>query len=179
MTVLFSNLWCFGNLLKTVMPKINAQAGSMVGTTCSFNEINTNKEEKYCHAKAFLRPVKEDDLVKDLEEIKKIAKKYDIELVPAENNECFKSTDVNSKSVEYTKKCINDIFPDVIPAPYILPAGTDARHLCEISESVIRFAPIEMNDQQFASVHSENEHISLEAIANCVVFYKHYLKNYR
>ena len=179
MTVLFSNLWCFGNLLKTVMPKINAQAGSMVGTTCSFNEINTNKEEKYCCAKAFLRPVYENDLKEDLKQIEKIAKKYDIELVPAENNECFKSTDVNNKSVEYTKKCINDIFPDVIPAPYILPAGTDARHLCGISKCVIRFAPIEMNDQQFASVHSENENISLESIANCVVFYKHYLKNYK
>ena len=179
MTILFSNLWCFGSLLKTVMPKLNAQAGSMVGTTCSFNEINTNKKEKYCHSKAFLRPVKEEDLEKDLEEIKKIAKKYDIELVPAENNECFKATNVNNKSVQYTKECINEIFPDVIPAPYILPAGTDARHLFGISESVIRFAPIEMNDKQFASVHSENEHISLEAIANSVVFYKHYLKNYK
>ena len=109
----------------------------------------------------------------------KNANKYDIELVPAENNECFKATNVNNKSVQYTKECINEIFPDVIPAPYILPAGTDARHLCGISESVIRFAPIEMNDKQFASVHSENEHISLEAIANCVVFYKYYLKNYK
>ncbi len=179
MTILFSNLWCFGGLLKTLMPKLNAQAGAMVGTTCTFNEINTNKDEKYCIAKAFLRPVYETDLIEDLKQIEKIARKYDIELVPAENNECFKATDVNNKSVEYTKKCINEIFPDVIPAPYILPAGTDARHLCSISESVIRFAPIEMNDKQFASVHSENEHISLEAIANCVVFYKHYLKNYR
>ena len=179
MTIFFSNLWCFGGLLKTLMPKLNAQAGAMVGTTCTFNEINTNKDEKYCIAKAFLRPVYETDLIEDLKQIEKIARKYDIELVPAENNECFKATDVNNKSVEYTKKCINEIFPDVIPAPYILPAGTDARHLCSISESVIRFAPIEMNDKQFASVHSENEHISLEAIANCVVFYKHYLKNYR
>ena len=55
-------------------------------------------------------------------------------------------------------------------------SGTD---FGSISESVIRFAPIEMNDKQFASVHSENEHISLESIANSVVFYKHYLKNYR
>ena len=179
MTLLFSNLWCFGGLLKTLMPKLNAQAGAMVGTTCTFNEINTNKEEKYCHAKAFLRPVYESDLKEDLKQIEKIAGKYNIELIPAENNECFKTTDVNNKSVEYTKRCINEIFPDVIPAPYILPAGTDARHLCSISESVIRFAPIEMNDKQFASVHSENEHISLESIANSVVFYKYYLKNYR
>ena len=86
---------------------------------------------------------------------------------------------LNHKAFAYTKKIISQIFPDVIPAPYILPAGTDARHLCEICDCVIRFAPIEMNDEQLASVHSENEHISLESIANSVVFYKEYLKNYK
>lgn len=179
MRLLFSNLWCFGGLLKTVMPKINAQAGSMVGTTCTFNDISMNKEEKYCYSKAFIRCVDDKDLEKDLLEIKKIADKYGVELVPAENNEYFKPADLNHKAFAYTKKIISQVFPDVIPAPYILPAGTDARHLCEICDCVIRFAPIEMNDEQFASVHSENEHISLESIANSVVFYKEYLKNYK
>ena len=179
MRVLFSNLWCFGGILKTVMPKLNAQAGSMVGTTCSFNEINMNKEENVCSSKAFIRCVNDKDLNEDLKQIEKIAKKYNIELVPADNNEYFKPASLTHKAFAYTKECINEVFPDVIPAPYILPAGTDARHLCEICDCVIRFAPIEMNDKQFASVHSENEHISLEAIANCVVFYKHYLKNYK
>ncbi len=179
MRILFSNLWCFGGLLKTVMPKINAQAGSMVGTTCSFNEISTNKEEKFCHSKAFIRCVDDKDLEKDLAEIEKIAKKYDIELVPGENNEYFTPADLNHKAFEYTKRCITEIFPDVVSAPYILPAGTDARHLCGICRCVIRFAPIEMNDQQFTSVHSENENISLESIGNAVVYYKHYIKNYR
>lgn len=179
MTVLFSNLWCFGSLLKTIMPKINAQAGSMVGTTCSFNEINMNKEEKVCSAKAFIRPINKEDLEKDLKSIKKIADKYDIFLEPAPHNECFTPADMNHKAFSYTKNCIAEIFPDVISAPYILPAGTDARHLCEICPCVIRFAPIEMNNQQFASVHSENENISLESIANCVVFYKNYIKNYK
>ena len=44
MTILFSNLWCFGGLLKSLMPKLNAQAGAMVGTTCTFNEINTKND---------------------------------------------------------------------------------------------------------------------------------------
>lgn len=175
--LVFSNLWCFGTLLKTIMPKLNAQAGSMVGTTCSFNEIGKN--ENVCFSKAFIRCVDDKDLEEDLKQIEKIAKKYDVELVPAENNEYFKPANLNHPAFTYTKKCINDIFPDVIPAPYILPAGTDARHLCEICDCVIRFASIEMNDKQFASVHSENEHLSLKAIANSVVFYKHYLKNYK
>lgn len=179
MTLLFSNLWCFGGLLKTVMPKVNAQAGSMVGTTCSFNDINMNKEDKVCSSKAFIRCVDDKDLEKDLAEIKKIADKYGIELVPGDNNEYFTPADLNHKAFHYTRECIADIFPDVVSAAYILPAGTDARHLCEICKCVIRFAPIEMNDQQFASVHSENENMSLESIANSVVFYKHYIKNYK
>lgn len=179
MTLLFSNLWCFGGLLKTLMPKVNAQAGSMVGTTCSFNDINMNKEEKVCSSKAFIRCVDDKDLEKDLAKIKKIADKYGIELVPGENNEYFTPADLNHKAFHYTRACVADVFPDVVSAAYILPAGTDARHLCEICKCVIRFAPIEMNDQQFASVHSENENMSLESIANSVVFYKHYIKNYK
>ena len=177
--MIFSNLWCFGGVLKTLMPKINAQAGSMVGTTCSFNDINMNKEEKFCFSKAFIRCVDDKDLEKDLSEIKKIADKYNIELIPGENNEYFTPADMRHKAFEYTKKCIADVFSDVVSAPYILPAGTDARHLCEICKCVIRFAPNEINDQQFASVHSENENISLESVGNCVVFYKHYIKNYK
>ncbi len=179
MTILFSNLWCFGSLLKTLMPKFNAQAGAMVGTTCSFNEINTNKEEKVCSAKAFIRPIDKSDLELDLKAIKKIANKYSIQLESDPDNKCFIPADMSHKAFLYTKNCIAEVFPDVVAAPYILPAGTDARHLCDICPCVIRFAPIEMNNQQFASVHSENENISLESIANCVVFYKHYIKNYK
>lgn len=178
MTVIFSNLWCFGSLLKALMPKINPQAGSMVSTTCTFNEINTNKEEKSCSAKAFIRCIDHDDMLKDMEKIKKIAKKYNVELIPG-TNEYFISADLKHSAFAYTKKCIEEIFPDVVAAPYILPAGTDARHLCEISPCVIRFAPIEMDDSQFASVHAKNENINIRSIADSVVFYKHFVKNYK
>lgn len=178
MRILFANLWCFGGLLKKVMPKVNAQAGSMLGTTCTFNDISMNKDEKVCCSKAFLRCVDNNDLEKDLEAIKKIADKYGIEAIPADNNEFYNPAELDHKAFSYTRQCIADIFPDVASAAYILPAGTDARHLCEICKCVIRFAPIEMNNQQFASVHSENENISLESIASSVVFYKHYIKNY-
>ena len=36
MNVLFSNLWLFGGIIKKVLPKINATAGGMIGTTCNF-----------------------------------------------------------------------------------------------------------------------------------------------
>lgn len=179
MTMIFSNLSVFGGIIKSVMPKLNAQAVAMVGTTCSFTDISMNREEKLCTAKAFLRPVDEDDFRKELERIKKIAEKYDISIEEAEDNKCFRPADTEGHAFNYIKRCISEIFPDVIPAPYILPAGTDARHLCEICPCVIRFAPIELDNKQFASVHNNNENLGLESIGSCVAFYKHYIKNYK
>ncbi len=179
MTILFSNLWFFEKILKILIPKINAQAGAMLGTTCSFNDIISSTENKNCVSKAMLRCVNDEDLKKDLEKIKKIAKKYDIEIKDADDNEYHKPADMSHPAFFYTKKCIAEIFPDVASAAYILPAGTDARHFSDICPCVIRFAPIEINSEQFKTIHSENENITLSAISDAVIFYKHYIKNYK
>lgn len=179
MLILFSNLWCFGGLLKRVIPKINAQAGAMLGTSCTFFEINGTYEDKRCVAKATLRCVDDEDQEKDLAKIKQIAEKYGVVITDGEYNEYYAPADMSAKAYEYARACVADVFPHVAVASYVLPAGTDARHLSDICRCVIRFAPIEMDSQQFASVHSENENISLKAIGNAVAFYKHYIKNYR
>ncbi len=176
--VIFANLWFFEKILIKIIPKMNAQAASMLGTTATFNEISMNKEEKTCYSKIFLRSVDEKDFKKDVEELKKVAEKYGVEIIETNDNYHYRPADMTHPAFEYTKKCVNEIFPEVAVAPYILPAGTDARHLCEICKCTIRFAPIVMNDQQFASVHSENENISVEAVGNAVAFYKTYIKNY-
>ncbi len=177
--LVFANLWFFEKILIKIIPKMNAQAASMLGTTCSFNEISKEKGDKVCYSKIFLRSVDKSDFEKDVHKIKEIAKKYDIQVIETEDNYHYNPADMTSEAFSYTKKCINEIYPEVAVAPYILPAGTDARHLCEICNCVIRFAPIEMNDQQFASVHSENENMNVESVGNCVAFYKTYLKNYK
>lgn len=41
--VVFANLWCFESLLVKLIPSINEQAGSMLGTTCAFNGIKGGK----------------------------------------------------------------------------------------------------------------------------------------
>ena len=43
---------------------------------------------------------------------------------------------------------------------------------------MIRFAPIDIDDQQYASVHGENENISIDKLSIAVDFYKQLLRNY-
>lgn len=178
MKVLFSNLWLFGPLLKKVMPKINAQAGGLIGTTCTFNKIEGSTEEKKCTARAFLRPVDEADFAKDLAAFKELAAKYDITVTEAPNCEYHAPADMSRPPFAYAKKCISEVFPQYPVSPFILPAGTDARTLTDVCPCVLRFAPIRLSAQQLASVHAENENIDLDAVADAVAFYKHFLKNY-
>ncbi len=47
-----------------------------------------------------------------------------------------------------------------------------------IIDAVIRFAPIDIDKQQYASVHGENENISVDKLHLAVDFYKALLRNY-
>lgn len=182
--LVFANLWCFEGLLVKLIPSINATAASMLGTTCAFNGIKggkyDGKETNFCETTAFLRCVNDKDQEQDIAEIRKIAEKYGVTMKPAESgNEYYPPADMTRPQFAYVKSVVEETFPAVIAAPFVLPAGTDARHMTDICKCVIRFAPIDIDDQQYASVHSENENISLRAIGNAVEFYKRFVRGYR
>lgn len=184
MRLVFSNLWLFKPILKVIIPKLNEQAAAMIGTTGSFTSIVGGKENKEnineCKADLFLRCVDIKDLEFDIKTIKSIAKKYNVDIQDNfEENEFYKPADVKTEGYKFVKRCVSSIFPHVASAPFILPAGTDARHLTDVCNCVIRFAPIEIDSQQFKSVHSVNENINLDSIVNAVEFYKYLLKNYK
>lgn len=56
--------------------------------------------------------------------------------------------------------------------------AADARQFTDLSDAVIRFAPIDIDKQQYASVHGENENISVDKLHLAVDFYKALLRNY-
>lgn len=178
MNLLFSHLGLFGGLLKTVMPKLSAQAGGLLGTTCSFTKINGSTESKLCTASAALRPVDSAALQKDLETFRRIASKYEIRVEVDPASEYHEPADISRPQFAYTCSCIESVFPQYPAIPFILPAGTDARTLTDICPCVLRFAPIRLSAQQLASVHGDNENLDVDAIGDAVRFYKYFLKNY-
>lgn len=178
MNVLFCNLWLFSGLLKKVLPKINATAGDMLGTNCSFQNIQGGMNDKICTAKVMLRNINEEDLNKDFEAFKKIAADYGIE-VEVEHREYYPPVDMESPAYAYAMDCIAKVFPEYPAAPYILPAGTDAWKLTPICSCVLRFAPTRMSKQQLGSIHAVNENLDIAAVYEAAVFYKTFVKGYR
>lgn len=84
----------------------------------------------------------------------RMAAKHDVELtLRDEDNEYYRPASLTSDGYRYIKKTAEAASPYAAAVPFILPAGTDARQFTELSDAVIRFAPIDIDKQQYASVH--------------------------
>ena len=123
----------------------------------------------------FLRCVREEDLYSGLEEIKKIAAKYSVSIEEIERDYC-KPTDLNGQAFKTVEELLHRNFPAVAVAPFLLTAGTDARRFTDVADNILRFAPIDLNKKQFATIHAADEHIGVENIGQCVMFYKDLIK---
>jgi len=74
------------------------------------------------------------------------------------------------------ERSITEVFPDAVPAPYVMMAATDSRHFTEICERVYRFAPFRMTKAQRQAIHSYDEHLGVDAFLEGVRWYRHLIE---
>ena len=176
MNVLFGNISIFAPIIKKIMMGIPA-ASAMLSTSVSFQSVfagDSNQptfRAKNAEAIMFLRCVREDDLYSGLEKIKKIGEKYGVVIEELERDYC-QPTDFEGAEFKKVEELLHRNFPDVAVVPFLLTAGTDARRFTDVADNILRFAPIDLNKKQFATIHGANEHIEIKNIGECVVFYK-------
>lgn len=67
---------------------------------------------------------------------------------------------------------IREVFPDAVPAPYVMMAATDARHFTAICDRVYRFAPFRMSRAQREAIHSHDEHLGVDDLVDGVRWFR-------
>lgn len=180
MNFLFANVGIFAPVIKKIMMGIPA-ASAMLSTGLSFTNIsagdprNPQIRAKTAETTMFLRCIREEDLYAGLRKIKAIAAKYSVTIEEVERDYC-EPTDFNGNAYKTVEALLHENFPDVAVAPFLLTAGTDARRFTDVADNILRFAPIDLNKRQFATIHNADEHIGIENIGQCVVFYKDLIK---
>ena len=180
MNFLFGNMGIFSPVIKKIMMGIPA-ASAMLSTGLSFTTLTAGDTRdpqiraKTAEATLFLRCIREDDLYRGLGKIREIGAKYGVTIEETQRDYC-EPTDFEGPAFKTLEALLQENFPDVAVAPFLLTAGTDARRFTGIADSILRFAPIDLNKKQFASIHGADEHIGIENIGQCVVFYKDLVK---
>ena len=182
MNFLFGNIGLFAPVIKKIMMGIPA-ASAMLSTGLSFTTMSAGDSRdpqiraKFAEVTMFLRCVREDDLYAGLKKIREIGRKHGVTIEEIERDYC-EPTDFDGDAYRTVENLLHENFPDVAVVPFLLTAGTDARRFTGIADNILRFAPIDLNKKQFATIHSEDEHIAISNIGECVVFYKDLIRGY-
>jgi carboxypeptidase PM20D1 len=182
MNFLFGNIGIFSPIIKKIMMGIPA-ASAMLSTGLSFTTVTAGDTRdpqiraKAAEATLFLRCVREDDLYTGLEKIKAIGEKYGVTVEEVERDYC-RPTDFEGEAYKTVEALLHENFPDVAVVPFLLTAGTDARRFTDVADHILRFAPIDLNKKQFATIHAADEHIGIENIGQCVVFYRDLIQKF-
>ena len=182
MNVLFGNIGLFAPVIKKIMMGIPA-ASAMLSTGLSFTTITAGDtrdpqiKAKAAESTLFLRCIREEDLYEGLKTIRKIGEKYGVTVEEIARDYC-QPTDFQGEAYKTVEALLHENFPDVAVVPFLLTAGTDARHFTDVADNILRFAPIDLSKKQFATIHAADEHIGIENIGQCVVFYKDLVRRF-
>jgi len=180
--LVLGNIWLFQPLLKAVMPKISPFGEAVMATTCCFTMMKgsdaANVIPKEPYLVANLRTSVHQGCDASLAVLQKYADKYDLTIEVITKREA--SPVSNIRSAEYLKLCdlVKQHFPDVGVAPYFIMGGTDCRHFHALTENAIRFSPVRMTTAQSASCHAVDENVTVEALAEGMLFMKELIKAY-
>lgn len=176
MRLIFANMWLFKPLLVKLLPSISPAAGAMLQTTLAFTTakgsdgLNVLPQEAYVTGN--MRFIQHQPNKESLECISKVAEKYNIEAEVMYQDEPCPIVDFRGKPFQLVEKAAAKIYPGVQICPYVMTGGTDAKFYKEVSDHCIRFAPLYIDAQQYASIHGLNENIYQGALPMGVDFYK-------
>jgi carboxypeptidase PM20D1 len=87
-------------------------------------------------------------------------KQVEIEIL--EQGEASPVSPFDDEAFRLIESTIVELFPEAIPAPYVMMAATDSRHFTAICPRVYRFAPFRMSQAQRQAIHSYDEHIGVD-----------------
>lgn len=182
MKLVFANLWLFGPLVKKLMPTISPAGAAMMQTTCAFTTakgsdgLNVLPSEAYVTAN--LRFIHHQPNEESLALLRKRAEKHGLKMEVLYQDHPCKPVDYQGAPFKLLEKVAGEIYPGYGVVPYVMTGGTDAKYYGDVCDDALRFAPIEIDDQQYAGIHGVNENLYATALPPAVDFYKTLLRAY-
>ncbi|WP_052342671.1 M20 family peptidase [Bacillus sp. EB01] len=96
--------------------------------------------------------------------------------VTVSGNEASSVSSIDSWQFKTIQQAARNVYTDAVIAPYLMFAGSDARHYDSVSKDTYRFLPVQITGQDLNRMHGTNEHVSVENYLNAIKFYIEVMK---
>jgi carboxypeptidase PM20D1 len=185
--VMFANLWLFGPLLKTAFsasPPMNA----LIRTTTAVTLVRGGTKDNVLPSSAWalinFRLLPGDTSRFVLQHVKRAIDDPGVKVSfahPAKYSEVFEASQVSpidSSAYRVLQQTIRQTFPSAVVVPYLVTAGTDARHYEGLTPNIYRFLPVRLTYSDIERIHGTNERIARKDYVEVVQFYARLIQNF-
>ena len=180
MRLLFSHVGIFRPLLCKALPQISATAGAMLKTTLAFTMCRGSDGRNVLPQEAWvignMRYSHHQGRESSINAIKELAANYDITTEVLDPGFESSITDYKGDPFKLVERAVSEVFPGVVPLPYILTGASDSRFFGRVSDHCIRFAPFLIDQKQLDSIHGIDENVNIDTLGPAVDFYKYIIR---
>jgi len=178
----FANKWILSPLIKSQLAGARS-TNAGIRTTTALTVFQAGEKENVLPSRARavvnFRILPGDSVQKVLNHVQRTMDDPRIKAQPlGRPQEPTSVSDPRSPGFARLERTIRQVFPGVLVAPYLVMAGTDARHYDRICPLVLRFLPTRLEPQDLARIHGTNERVSVDNYAEIVRFYIRYIENW-
>lgn len=96
--------------------------------------------------------------------------------VKVTGSEASKVSSINGWQFKSIQQAGRNVYGNAVIAPYLMFAGSDAKHYDSIAKNTYRFLPVQITSEDLNRMHGTNEHISIKNYINAIKFYVEVLK---
>lgn len=174
------NAGAFEPLIKAVVPSVSPVAGALFKTTLAFtmahgsDGLNVLPQEAYVTGN--MRYSHHQGRKNSIDAVKKIAKRYDIDVEVIDPGIESSISDYNSDAFKLVESAVSSVYPGVKTVPYIMTAASDCRFFSRNSDNCLRFLPFKITDEQMTSIHGYDENLDIDTLVPAVDFYRYIMQ---
>jgi carboxypeptidase PM20D1 len=180
--IVMANRWFFGPLVTYIMAKMPSTK-AMMHTTQAVTIISGGSKENIlppsASAAVNCRIIPGETVQQTVDYIRVSAGIPDlkVEPVPGFCNEPSPISSVESPIFHLLQRSISQVFPEAVVAPYLVTGGTDTKHYAHLTDTIFRFSPVIMNNDDLPRIHGRDERISVQVYKDMIRFYIQLLLN--
>lgn len=110
-----------------------------------------------------------------MEHMRKVNPGIDFTIEKLLGDDPAKSAPIDSPAYKTIEKILGEMYPDVLVLPYLMAGATDSRKYAGLCSNIYRFAAMVLTKELYATIHSENERLSVKNFSSIMEFYYKYL----
>jgi carboxypeptidase PM20D1 len=181
MRLVFANLWLFEPLVLRQLaakPSTNAAVRTTTAATMFEGSVKDNVLPSRARAVVNFRILPGDTVEEVLAHVRRVVDDPRVKLSTLGfNSEPSPVSRTDSEAWATLQRSIRQVFPESLVSPYLMLGAADARYFTGLSDSVYRFMPFHLRQEDLPRLHGRDERLSVSGYAEGIHFYAQYLRN--